>query len=197
MPEPLPSNHLFGEELGVYREKPPWCFRINRLTLSTFSRSAVVKTFRVFIATGDPLNVALYTSAVPPVANGVASYSTSVGSSTNEGRRIPNVPHNLRRYLRYLVCFCLGRSPLSRAWMCGQSLIGGGGGFHEMAHQTKTISKFLRVLSFCNFLRVLSFWTPPDPDPTLTKETDEVCLPWFQLSLRSCGSSGRLREVGV
>lgn len=94
---------------------------INQLTLSTLSGSAVVVTFRVFIATGDPPNVALYTSAVPPVANGVSSCSTSVGSSTNEGRIIPKVPHNFRRYFRYWVCFSLGRSAPSRAWMYGQN----------------------------------------------------------------------------
>lgn len=94
----------------------------HELTLCSFSGSAAAVDLRAFIATGRPLKVPLYTSEEPPVANGVSSRSTNVGSSKKEGKIIPKVPHNFRRYLRYWVCLCLGSPLLSRAWMCSQSL---------------------------------------------------------------------------
>ena len=62
-----------------------------------------------FIATGRPLNVALYTSEKPPVANGVVAHLTALDGRTNEGGRISKVPHNLRRDLRCWPRFCWER----------------------------------------------------------------------------------------
>lgn len=95
---------------------------VHQLTLYSFSGSAAAVDLRAFIATGRPLKVPLYTSEEPPVANGAFSRSTNVGSSKKEGKIIPKVPHNFRRYLKYWVCLWLARPLLSRAWAYGQSL---------------------------------------------------------------------------
>jgi len=123
--KPLPSNHLFCEELGAQCEQLFEASKTNQLTLYMFSVSAAVVVLRAFIATGRPLKVALYTLEEPPAANGAVSRSASVGSSANEAGRMPKIPHSFRRYLRYWIRFCLGRPALFRAWVHGQNLTRG------------------------------------------------------------------------
>jgi len=149
----------------------------HQLTLCSFSGSAAAVPLRTFIETGRPLKVPLYTSEEPPVANGASSRSIGVGSSTIEGRRMPKVPHKFRRYLRYCVCLCMGRPPLSRAWMYSQGLTQSGQSFYGIAHRTKPI---------CKLLCVLFFRTTLDTSPIFPKESDEFRLPWFQLNRITC-----------
>ena len=94
------------------------------LTLCTFLGSAVPETLRVFIATGRPSNVALYTYEEPPESNGVASRSSNVGVSVNEDGRTAKVPHSFRKCFRYCFLFRLSRSPLSRVLERDQAILG-------------------------------------------------------------------------
>ena len=89
-------------------------FECRLLTLCTFLGSTAPATLRVFITTGRPSDVALYTSEEPPESNGVASRSSNVGGSVNEDGRMAKVPHSFRKCFRYCFRFRLARSPLSR-----------------------------------------------------------------------------------
>jgi hypothetical protein len=56
--KPFPSNDLFDEELRIGRKRSLRAFTSKQLTFCTFLYAAGV-TFRVFIATGSALIVAL------------------------------------------------------------------------------------------------------------------------------------------